>query len=57
MLRPRDCAGLHSPQRGVTAGQFGKAAQVAGVVGWAEKIRHAGELRGVLGGLNPRQRQ
>lgn len=52
MLRPRDCSGIHTPQRIAAAGQFGEIAQVAGVVGRAEEIMPAGELRGVLGWFN-----
>lgn len=52
MLRPRCGASLHTPQRSAAAGQLGKAAQVAGVVGGAEKIMPTGQLRGVLGGVN-----
>ena len=57
MLRPRDGAGRHMPQRSAATGKFGEAAQVAGVVGRAEEIRPAGELRGVLGWFNHGERQ
>lgn len=52
MLRPRDRAGSHTPQRSAATGKFGEAAQVAGVVGRAEEIMPAGKLRGVLGWFN-----
>ena len=57
MLRPRGGAGRHTSQRSSAAGQFGKAAQVAGVVGGAEKIRPAGELRDILGWIDQSERK
>ena len=57
MLQPRDRASLHTPQRSAAARHFGKAAQVAVVVGRAEEIMPAGKLRGLLGRFNQGERK